>query len=105
MYEEQIAKRLALLRTAKGVSAREMSLDIGQNSSYINRIENGKSLPSIQGLFYICEYLGVSPAEFFSSDNSANSEALMLAKELEGLSKDKLEIVRSLVKGLKELNK
>ena len=40
MYEEQIAKRLALLRTAKGVSAREMSLDIGQNSSYINRIEN-----------------------------------------------------------------
>ena len=31
MYEDLIAKRLAHLRTAKGVSAREMSLDIGQN--------------------------------------------------------------------------
>lgn len=66
--EELFAKRLTQLRMAKGVSSREMSLAIGQSNSYINRIENGLSLPSMTGFFYICEYLGVTPAQFFSYD-------------------------------------
>ena len=53
MYEDLLSERLSKLRTAKGVSAREMSLAIEQNESYINRIENGKSLPSMQAFFYI----------------------------------------------------
>lgn len=105
MYEDLIAKRLTYLRTAKGVSAREMSLDIGQNGSYINRIENGKSMPSMQGFLYICEYLGVTPSEFFASDSSMNSEALIIAKELEGLTKDELVLVKNMISSLKDLNK
>ena len=105
MYEDLIAKRLTSLRTAKGVSAREMSLDIGQNGSYINRIENGKSMPSMQGFLYICEYLGVTPSEFFASDSSMNSEALIIAKELEGLTKDELVLVKNMISSLKDLNK
>lgn len=53
MYEEFFSRRLAQLRAQKGVSAREMSLAIGQNSSYINRIENQRAFPSMQGFFYI----------------------------------------------------
>lgn len=53
MYEELVAKRLAFLRTAKGVSAREMSLDIGQNASYINRIE-------MVDLCLLCKGLSIS---------------------------------------------
>ena len=48
MYNKKFAERLYKLRTQKNVSAREMSLDIGQNDSYINRIENAKALPSMQ---------------------------------------------------------
>ena len=44
MYEEQFTNRLSKLRLAKGVSARDMSLSIGQNPGYINNIENGKAL-------------------------------------------------------------
>lgn len=66
--EERFAKRLTQLRMQKGVSAREMSLAIGQCNAYINRIENGKSLPSLTVFFYICEYLGVTPKQFFSYD-------------------------------------
>ena len=43
-YEERFSKRLIQLRMQKGVSAREMSLSIGQNASYINNIETGKAL-------------------------------------------------------------
>ena len=75
MYENFVPERLAKLRTRKGVSARDMSLSLGQENNYINNIENKKSLPSMPSFFYICEYLGVTPQEFFDEGN-ANPEAL-----------------------------
>ena len=70
MYEEFTQNRIAQLRMQNNVSARDMSLSLGQNDSYINRIENKKALPSLQGLFYICEYFSISPQEFFDTENS-----------------------------------
>ena len=46
MEKEDFAKRLTELRINKGVSARDMSLSIGQSAGYINNIENGVNLPS-----------------------------------------------------------
>lgn len=62
--EREFAERLCKLRCRKGVSARDMSLSLGQNASYINRIENGAALPSMTAFFYICEYLEISPRDF-----------------------------------------
>ena len=42
MYEEDFPLRLAQLRNKKGVSARDMSLSIGQNAGYINNISLNK---------------------------------------------------------------
>ena len=63
---EGFAERLAQLRNAKGVSGREMSLSMGQAAGYVNNIENGNNLPSLAMFFEICEYLGVTPQDFFS---------------------------------------
>lgn len=41
MDKETFTKRLVELRIKKGVSARDMSLSIGQSAGYINNIENG----------------------------------------------------------------
>lgn len=46
MYEDEFPLRLTQLRNKKGVSARDMSLSIGQNPGYINNIESGKAMPS-----------------------------------------------------------
>lgn len=79
MYdEEKFAQRLAELRIQKGVSARDMSLSLGQSDSYINKIENGRALPSMMVFFYICEYLQITPAQFFSY----NIEAPHITDEL-----------------------
>ncbi len=51
MYEDFVPERIAKLRTQKGVSARDMSLSLGQANNYINNIENKKSLPSMQAFF------------------------------------------------------
>lgn len=80
MTEElKFTNRLASLRQQKGVSAREMSLSLGQSESYINKIENNKALPSLMGFFYICDYLDISPMNFFDykTDNPKLSEELI----------------------------
>ncbi len=73
MYEDFFSDRIAELRIQKNVSVREMSLALGQNESYINRIENKKSFPSMQVFFYICEYLDVTPKDFFYRKRSRGS--------------------------------
>lgn len=71
MQEEDFAKRLCKLRQKKGASARDMSLSLGQNAGYINNIESGNNLPSMTVFFYICEYLEITPKEFFDYDNES----------------------------------
>ena len=63
-YLEWFYQRISELRTQKGVSARDMSLSLGQSESYINKIENKRTLPSMTGFFYICDYLNITPQEF-----------------------------------------
>ena len=70
MEQDKFGDRLAELRTIKGVSAREMSLSIGHSENYINKVENGKTLPSMAAFFYICEYLRISPKDFFDKNNN-----------------------------------
>lgn len=65
-YAKQFALRLSTLRDGKGSSAREMSLALDLNHSYINSVENLKFYPTADNIFRMCEYLGVTPSEFFS---------------------------------------
>ncbi len=98
MYEDLFAERIAKLRIQKNVSARKMSLAIGQNENYINRIENKKAFPSMQGFFYICEYLNISPKDFFEFDVSRPKDLNDLTKGLIKLNDSQLDIIIALVK-------
>ena len=100
MYEEFTQNRIAQLRTHKNVSARDMSLSLGQNNSYINQIENKKSLPSLQGLFYICEFLGVTPQQFFDDGNAYPAQLAALIEDLKKLDAESLEHIAAIVKEL-----
>ena len=74
MFEDFFVDRLTSLRNQKNVSAREMSLALGQNESYINRIENRLAFPSMQVFFYICEYFQITPQEFFDEITRAGKD-------------------------------
>ena len=101
MFEELFYDRLIKLRTEKKVSAREMSLDIGQSPGYINGLENRNGFPSMQLFFYICEYLGVTPSEFFDEGNNHPIEYRELLKDLDTLSEENRRNVLAIVQGLK----
>lgn len=100
MNEKDFAERLAMLRTKKNVSAREMSLSIGQNPGYINHIETGQGTPSLTGMFYICEYLGITPHEFFDIESSNPAKTAEINKLLKKLTDEQLEIVENLIKNM-----
>lgn len=100
MDEKDFALRLAMLRTKKGVSAREMSIDISQNPGYINNIESGKSLPSLSGIFYICDYLKITPSEFFDMDVENPEKLKGIIEDLKHLNDKQLDTIATLVKDL-----
>ncbi len=100
MYEHFISERLAKLRLKKGVSARNMSLSLGQANNYINNIENRKSLPAMHSFFYICEYLGITPKEFFDDGNDDPIALRELIQEAKQLDTKSLEYILGIMKKL-----
>lgn len=79
-----ICEKISKLRYERGISARDMSLSLGQNPGYINNIENKYNLPSVPMLLYICDYLNISPSEFFGEQDISVicSDILETVKEL-----------------------
>ena len=77
-----------------------MSLSIGQNHAYINNIESGKALPSMTIFFYICEYLNITPAEFFDIDSKNPIKLQGLIEDLKKLDDKQLDSISEIVKGL-----
>lgn len=99
-YIEWFAERLTKLRTQRGVSARDMSLSLGQHEGYINKIENRRMVPSLHGFIYICEYFGITPQEFFDTDSADPKQTYELLAELKKLTPAQTEHILQLVKDL-----
>ena len=70
MLDDFFCERLASLRTAKGVSARDMSLSIGQSANYINKIESKRSYPSMTTFLIFVNILASLRGVFFDDDNA-----------------------------------
>ena len=77
-----------------------MSLSLGQAANYINSIENRKALPSMQSFFYICEYLGVTPQEFFDEGTACPVRLRELMDEAKRLDESALVHLLALMREL-----
>lgn len=101
MDKKIFIKRLVELRMNKGVSARDMSLSLGQSPGYINNIENGINLPSMTMFFYICEYLGITPLEFFDIESTDPTKIDQITELAKDLPSEKLDLIINIIKGFK----
>lgn len=102
MEKEEFSKRLTELRMNKGVSAREMSLASGLGENYINRLENGAGLPKLETFFIICDYLGITPQDYFSFEPNSRSRLSQLLKEAVALSDDQLDVLLAMAREMKK---
>ena len=99
-YEKYFYERLSKLRSQKNVSARDMSLSIGQSENYINSIENNKTFPSMSNFFEICDYLNITPMEFFDLESAHPEKIRTLTEQLKRLVAAQLDSILRIVNGL-----
>lgn len=96
-YQKTFAERLAKLRTKAGMSARDMSLSMGQSSGYINKIESAQNMPSMAGFFYICEILKITPKEFFDDEVEDPYRIRIITEKLKLLSDKQLNALETMI--------
>lgn len=77
-----IKERYAKIRIAHNISARKLSLELGQSTEYINQIESGKNMPSVEGLLNFCSYFDISVGEFFEDKFNYPVEYTAIIEEL-----------------------
>ena len=78
MNEDFVRERITALRLKMGVSEYQMSYDLGHSRGYIYNISSGKALPPLKEFFAICDYFGLTPAQFFD-EGTQNPELIQKA--------------------------
>lgn len=96
-----IRERITELRLKADVSEYQMSSELGCSHNYIQSISSGKAMPSMAGFLNICDYFGITPAEFF--DTSIQEPKLLneLINSAKILNEDNLELLIEISKRLK----
>lgn len=86
-----IGEQIKRIRTAKGLSQKEVVMSAGLDKAQYSRIENGKTDPSFSTIARIAKALGVSLAELFAS-----SEQIKEVHSLDKTIMEKVALVESL---------
>ena len=100
MTEKEFSERLTQLRLQKGVSARDMSLSLGQNEGYIHSIESGRVMPSLYAFFNICDYFHITPKDFFDLENSSPAVILEIVEDMKKLNNERLLHIHAIIKDM-----
>lgn len=96
-FSKSIRERITQLRIEKNVSEYQMSLDLGQNRTYIQNISLGRSLPSMSAFFKICKYFEITPVEFFEYDLNYPGNYKKIRDEIGKLSKEDLKLISMII--------
>ena len=97
---EKFSNRLLQLLEKNHLSARKLSISLGYNEGYINRIINKKSYPNVVNFFEICKVLGITPKEFFDYDNESPDTTRQLLEALTKIDKETLVHLTAIVMAL-----
>lgn len=100
MEQDYINKRITELRIKKGVAEHKMSIELGHSRSYIQSISSGRSFPSMTEFLAICDYLGVTPRDFFDDDISNPPLIREAVDKLKTLSDGDLLLILTMVNRL-----
>ncbi|MBR4224510.1 MAG: helix-turn-helix domain-containing protein [Oscillospiraceae bacterium] len=101
MTEEFVRERLTALRLQKNISEYRMSFDLGHSKGYIQSISSGRAMPSMGEFLYICDYLGITPQQFFDEQCSDPVIITKIVELLRDMDTDDLELILSIAKRIK----
>lgn len=102
MNADYIVKRITELRLKKGIAEHRMSLELGHSRSYMQGISSGRALPSMTEFLAICDYLEVTPKDFFDEGNTNPTLLQATLDKLKGLSESDLLIIYTIAERLQK---
>jgi transcriptional regulator with XRE-family HTH domain len=100
MEPDYITKRITELRLKKGIAEHRMSLELGHSRSYMQSISSGRALPSLTEFLAICDYLNVSPKDFFDEKNPNPVLIEEIMEKLKNLSDSDFTIILTMINRL-----
>lgn len=102
MEESFIRQRITQLRIQKNVSEYKMSMDLGHSKGYIQSITSGRALPSMSEFLTICDYFGITPLEFFDTNENEVIVLKELDKEVSKMNKEDICLLIQIAKRLNQ---
>lgn len=97
MLENFVRERITQLRLEKGVSEYQLGYGLGHSRGYIYNISSGKSLQPMKELSAICDYLGITPQQFFDNDTAHPELLQQTVQKRKGLSAEDLRLIQAIV--------
>lgn len=100
--EEFVRNRITQLRINRGLSEYQLSYELGHSRGYINNISSGKSMPSMNEFFAICNYFDITPIEFFDEKHNDPELLSNTISTIKSLNDEDIKLLLSLIKRIKQ---
>lgn len=97
MEKNYIKNRVYYIRMAHKISARNLSLELGMSTEYINQLESGRLVPSLDFLINFCEYFGMTLGEFFDEGTAYPLETKKIVEELNKMTSEEIDLIYNLL--------
>lgn len=96
-YEQYLRDKITSLRLEKNISEYQLSYELGKSKTYIQAISSGKTLPSFDAFFDLCEYFDLTPEEFFAQTGNETAQKRRILRKLNALRTEDLNLVEQLL--------
>lgn len=92
-----IGKRIKNIRMSKEITASQLAKNAFISQSYLSDIESGRTAPSLDKLFTICEALDISLSEFFGDVPELPVDIIRLVNNAQKLEEEEIKLLSSFI--------
>ena len=99
-----IDDKIRFLINSKGISKKEMIMEIVKSKEYLDMIKKKEILPSLNDIILVCEYFGITLQEFFDVENKNPNESRKLLNDIKSLDKSTLQALSTIIDAINKKN-
>lgn len=92
-----IGKRIKNIRLSKEINASRLANKAFISQSYLSDIEAGRTTPSLDKLFTICEALDISLSEFFGDIPELPVDIIRLVENAQKLEEEEVKLLSNFI--------
>lgn len=92
-----IGKRIKNIRLSKEINASRLASKAFISQSYLSDIEAGRTTPSLDKLFTICEALDISLSEFFGDIPELPVDIIRLVENAQKLEEEEVKLLSNFI--------